>query len=60
MKHQFPKIVVFFLAMTLLVGGSIMLLNSISFFEAFNCLNGIMENSLQNAGETLAKTWLSN
>jgi succinate dehydrogenase/fumarate reductase cytochrome b subunit len=60
MKYLFPKIIVFFLAFTLLVGGTIMLLNSLAFFEAFNCLNGIMENGLQNVGETLAKTWLLN
>ena len=60
MRHLFPKIVVFFLAMTLLVGGTIMMLYSISFFETFNSLNGIMKDGLKNLGETLAKTWLSN
>jgi succinate dehydrogenase/fumarate reductase cytochrome b subunit len=59
MKYLFPKIVVFFLVLTLLVGGTIMLLSSVSFFEAFNGLNGIMNDGIQNIGETLAKTWLS-
>ena len=56
MRHLFPKIVVFFLAMTFLVGGTIMILYSISFFEAINSVNSIMIDGLQNVGETLAKT----
>ena len=59
MRHLFPKIVVFFLAMTLLVGGTIMMLYSISLPEAFNGLNDIVVDELRNVGENLGKTFSS-
>jgi hypothetical protein len=59
MRHLFPKIVVFFLVMTLLVGGTIMMLYSISLPEAFNGLTGIVIDELIYVGETLGKTFSS-
>jgi hypothetical protein len=58
MNQIYPKIVVFLMAMTVLVGGTVMLLSSVSSLEVLGVLNGIIGDSIRNAGETLGKTWL--
>jgi hypothetical protein len=56
---MYPKIVVFFMALTVLVGGTVMLLNSVPVFEVFSGLNGVVGVGIQDLGKTLGKIWLS-
>ena len=59
MNQMYPKVFVFFMAMTVLVGGTVMLLSSVSLFEIFNGLTGIVFDGVRNVGETMGKTGLS-
>jgi hypothetical protein len=56
---MYPKVFVFFMALTVLVGGTVMLLSSVSLFETFNGLTGIVIDGVRSVGENLGKTMLS-
>ena len=56
---MYSKIFVFFMALTVLAGGTAMLLSSVSLFEVFNGLTGVVFDGVRNIGETMGKTWLS-
>ena len=58
MNQLYPKIAVFFIALSVLVGGTIVLFSSVSLLETFGNLSGIVVNTIKNTGQVMGKSWL--
>ena len=58
MNQLYPKIAVFFIALSVLVGGTIVLFSSVSLLETFGNLSGIVVNTIKNTGQAMGKSWM--
>ena len=58
MNQIYPKVAVFFIALSVLVGGTIVLFSSVSLFESFIGLSGIVADGVKNAGQAMGKSWM--
>jgi hypothetical protein len=59
MNKIYPKVVIFFITLSVIVGGTIILLSQPSLFNAFKGLANMLSNELRYVGETLGKTFSS-
>jgi hypothetical protein len=58
MNQLYPKIAVFFIALSVLVGGTIVLFSSVSLLETFGNLSGIVVNKIKNTGQAMGESWM--
>ena len=58
MNQIYPKVAVFFIALSVLVGGTIVLFSSVSLLESFSSLSGIIVNTIKNTGQAMGKSWM--
>jgi hypothetical protein len=58
MNQLYPKIAVFFIALSVLVGGTIVLFSSVSLLETFGNLSGIVVNTIKNTGQAMGESWM--
>ena len=58
MNQLYPKIAVFFIALSVLVGGTFVLFSSVSLLETFGNLSGIVVNTIKNTGQAMGKSWM--